>query len=300
MDTQHCLQALAAHGITEADSAMLLPLLLDGLRLSPDSDRAFAAFERWLAALETPRDYLPLLQSLDVLNRFCLVTGSSQYFADLLIRNPDDIHILVHPEGYGERETPAHRYREVSRLMEGCDTPEQQRDVLRQWKAREMLQIGVRDLLGLDDMPTAAREFSNLADACVQMALEIAYATLEEKGEGKKEKATDSGSFSFLLSPLSSPLTVFALGKHGGQELNYSSDIDLIFVHADGLPAYITLESGRRMESPAYLAKLAETLISVLSEDGGQGNVFRVDMRLRPEGRFRGVIAVADGVSRLL
>ena len=288
LKAQHCLNELVGRGITEADVATLLPLLLNALHAAPDPDRALAAFGRWLAAVETPRDYLPLLMQPNVLNRFCLVTGSSQYFADLLVRNPDDFRVLVHPERYGERETPARRYLEISRLTEGCDTPEQQRDVLRQWKAREMLQIGVRDLLGMDDMPTVAREFSNLADACVQMALDLAFASLEEKGESKKEKAQASGedTFSFLLSPFSFSFAVFALGKHGGQELNYSSDIDLIFVHADGLPAQVVLEDGRRMETPVYLAKLAQTLINILSEDNGYGNVFRVDMRLRPEGRF--------------
>ena len=283
---QRCLAELCGRGIAEADAAALLPLLMDALSNSPDPDRALAAFTRWFDAVETPRDYLLLLQLPDVLSRFCLVTGNSQYFAELLVRNPDNLQILVHPEHYGKRETPAHRYREISRLTEGCDTLEQQCDVLRQWKAREMLQIGVRDFLGLDDMPTVAREFSNLADACVQMALDIAYASLEEKGERKRKNADTQDTSSFLLSPFSSPLTVFALGKHGGQELNYSSDIDLIFVHADGLPAHIHLEDGRRMETPVYLAKLAETLINVLSEDKGNGNVFRVDMRLRPEGRF--------------
>ncbi len=326
LKAQHCLNELVGSGVTEADVAALLPLLLNALHAAPDPDRALAALDRWLAAAETPRDYLPLLMQPDVLNRFCLVTGSSQYFADLLVRNPDDFRVLVHPERYGERETPARRYLEISRLTEGCDTPEQQRDVLRTWKTREMLQIGVRDLLGLDDMPTVAREFSNLADACVQMALEIAYASIGVRGQGsgvreeeekkrrkEEEKTAGQGtgnreqgtegiqsaisnrqsaiSSSFILHPSSLPaplnlLTVFALGKHGGQELNYSSDIDLIFVHADGLPAQVVLEDGRRMETPVYLAKLAQTLINILSEDNGYGNVFRVDMRLRPEGRY--------------
>ena len=99
-------------------------------------------------------------------------------FCRPLARNPDDFALLVEPEKYEVRETPARRYLEITRLVEDCATPEQQRDTLRRWKAREMLQIGVRDLLGLDDMPTTAREFSNLADACVQMALDIALASV--------------------------------------------------------------------------------------------------------------------------
>ena len=272
---QLLLLGLPGNGVSTADIDAFLPLLLTALRESPDPDRALNAFVRWFAAIEEPRTFLPVLRELGVLNRFCFVTGCSQYFADLLARYPDDFAIPARPAQYDVRETPARRYHEISRLTEGCDTLDEQRDVLRRWKAREMLQIGVRDLLGLDDMPTTAREFSNLADACVQMALDIAYSSL-------------------AVAPL--PFAIFALGKLGGQELNYSSDIDLIFVHGDGLPSLIVpedrkygdrnWEDGKWLETAVYLARLAETIISVLADDSAYGHVFRVDMRLRPEGRF--------------
>ena len=157
------LQQLIDKDITGADIALLLPLLQSALQASHDPDRALKAFTRWFAALEEPQGLLPLLLQPGVLARFCFVTGCSQYFADLLVREPNDIVLLADPVQYDARETPARRYLEISRLTESCDTPEQQREVLRRWKAREMLQIGVCDLLGLEDMPTTAREFSNLA-----------------------------------------------------------------------------------------------------------------------------------------
>ena len=264
---QRLQQNLPRRGVSNDDVAAFLPLLIAALRDSPDPDRALSAFDRWFAAVNAPRAYLLIFQQPGVLARFCFVTGCSQYFADLLARSPDDFTLLAEPEKNEVRETPARRYLEITRLVEDCATLEAQRETLRRWKACEMLQIGVRDLLGLDDMPTVAREFSNLADACVQMALDIAL----------------------ILHPSSfpvTPLAVFALGKHGGQELNYSSDIDLIFVHADGLPSHLTTPEGKRVETPVYLARVAETIINTLTEESPYGHVFRVDMRLRPEGRF--------------
>src|SRR5207302_2992627 len=101
-----------------------------------------------------------------------------------------------------------------------------------------------------------------LADACVQKALDIAQAMLPTP---------------YTLHP--TPFSVIAMGKLGGQELNYSSDIDLMFVHGDHLPLEVVMADGRRMETTTYLTRLAETLVKVLAEDSANGHVFRVDMR---------------------
>ncbi|HLK59580.1 MAG TPA: DUF294 nucleotidyltransferase-like domain-containing protein, partial [Chthonomonadaceae bacterium] len=259
---------LAGQGVTDDDLAPLLPHLLEALRVSPDPDRALGSFSRWFAAVGSPTSHLQTLLRHPVsLELFCLVTGSSQYFADLLARQPETFEILSNPGVRGGTKSAARLYREASALVDACQRPELKRDALRRWKAREMLRIGVRDLAGLADMPATAREFSNLADACVQKAHDIALATL-------------------LLSTPHVPFAVIAMGKLGGQELNYSSDIDLMFVHGDGLPAEVALEGGRRIESAVYAGRLAEAIVKALAEESAQGHVFRVDMRLRPEGRF--------------
>lgn len=264
------LRELSGQGVTDDDLAPLLPLLLDALRGSPDPDRALHSFARWFRAVGSPYSHLQtLLRHPLALDLFCFVTGSSQYFADLLTRHPEYFEIIANPGVRGGTKTAATLYRELSAVTDACVRPELKKDVLRRWKAREMLRIGVRDLLGLSDMPATAREFSNLADACVQKALDVACSTL----------ALDTST-----PPL--PFAVIGMGKLGGQELNYSSDIDLIFMHGDDLPTEVTLADGRRLDRATYLGRLAETLLKVLSEDTANGHVFRVDMRLRPEGRF--------------
>jgi glutamate-ammonia-ligase adenylyltransferase len=109
-----------------------------------------------------------------------------------------------------------------------------------------MLRIGVRDLAGLADMPATALEFSNLADTCVQQALEIAVAGTPAlgvrhlafrigqlvSGTERKENALPNAKCQ-MPNAQPVPFSVIAMGKLGGQELNYSSDIDLIFVFAE-------------------------------------------------------------------
>ncbi|MEZ5991405.1 MAG: bifunctional [glutamate--ammonia ligase]-adenylyl-L-tyrosine phosphorylase/[glutamate--ammonia-ligase] adenylyltransferase [Planctomycetota bacterium] len=113
-----------------------------------------------------------------------------------------------------------------------------------------------------------AREVSELADAALEIALEQAYATLEAKRGLRR-----AHDFRFCI---------IAMGKHGGQELNYSSDIDLMFVFEGSGPG--------RIDSQSYAVKLAETLIPLVDSVTSDGHVFRVDTRLRPEGQ-RGRLA---------
>jgi glutamate-ammonia-ligase adenylyltransferase len=269
LEAAHQLVAgLAGAGVTDDDVAQLLPVLTEALRASPDPERAAAGFARWFEAVGNRRSHLQLLIEHPIaLDLFCLVAGCSQYFADLLARNPEYFEVIANPGARGGLRGAAAQSRAVSRLVDACLRPELKRDALRRWKAREMLRIGVRDLAGLADMPVTAREFSNLADACVRCALDVARSQLAIRADPP-------------------PFAVIGMGKLGGRELNYSSDIDLIFLHGDSLPATVEIADGRSVDGLTCATRLAEATIRALSEETASGHVFRVDMRLRPEGRF--------------
>ena len=276
---ERLLNGLAGQGVTDDDLAPLLPVLADTLASSPDPDRALHSFARWFAVVGSPRSYLQILLSHPfALAHFCLVIGSSQYFADLLVRQPECFEILANPGVRGGTKTASRLTRELSQILAVCQTVDLKKDVLRRWKAREMLRVGVRDLLHLAEVPATTREFSNLADACVSAAYQIALM-----------------QYPLEASVLPLPFGVIGMGKLGGQELNYSSDIDLIFIHGDELPSEVILASGRKMEPLVYLGRIAETLIKVLTDESANGHVFRVDMRLRPEGRFGALVRSLAG-----
>ena len=142
--------------------------------------------------------------------------------------------------------------------------------VLRRYRRREMVRIAWRDLVGRADLDETLRDLSALARTCVAHALQHLNTWLTaEHGTPLDHNGT----------PLS--LIVLGMGKLGADELNYSSDIDLIFAY----PQEGQTGSGRRPLSNAeFFVRLGRALINALNEPTAEGFVFRVDMRLRPFG----------------
>jgi len=261
---ERIIRSLAGQGVTDDDVDLMVPILLRSLASSPDPDRALNNFHRWFQAVTNRITHVHYLLSHPVaLEIFFNVCGTSQFFSDILIRNPEYFEILANPGVRGGTKSAGSLYRELSAFVDAVVRPEMKLEAMRRFKHREILRIGTRDILGLADMPATAHEFSSLADACVQKCLEIAHTQLAEQ---------------WCSGPL--PFAVIAMGKLGGQELNYSSDIDLLFVAGDEPP------SPDCRDWPAPCLRLAEHLVSGLSQNMTSGHLFRVDMRLRPEGRF--------------
>lgn len=257
---ERIIRSLAGQGVTDDDVELMIPLLLRSLAASPDPDRALNNFERWFQSVTNRITHVRyLLGHPAAVEIFFTVCGTSQFFSDILIRNPEYFEILANPGVRGGAKSAGTFYRELSAFVDAIVRPELKLEAMRRFKHREILRIGTRDILGLADMPATAHEFSGLADACIQKCLEIAQAA---SGPG----------------PM--PFAVIAMGKLGGQELNYSSDIDLLFVAGDEGP------SEAAADWPAACIRLAERLVSGLSQNMASGHLFRVDMRLRPEGRF--------------
>jgi len=273
------LRSLAGQGVTDDVVDELLPTLVAALRKSPDPDRALNNFSRWTEAVTSRYTHFQyLLRHPAALDIFFNICGVSQLFSDILVRNPEYFEILANP---GVRGTSVDRakpsgvvYRELSGFVDSVQRTELKLEAMRRFKQREILRIGTRDILGLADMPATAREFSNLADACVQKCCEIAIVELREKHHAEPP-----------------PFIVVGMGKLGGQELNYSSDIDLMFVCGDE-PA-VSSRAVEQSKIPDFLSvahTMAEFVINALSRNTQNGHLFRVDVRLRPEGRFGALV----------
>jgi len=141
---------------------------------------------------------------------------------------------------------------------------------LRLFRAREMVRIAWRDLAGWAGLDNTLADLSALADACIEYALKILY---EHQCRTYGTPFSKDGDQQFLV--------VLGLGKLGGEELNFSSDIDLIFAYdragtTKGKTPVITNED--------FFVRLCRNLIRTLGETSADGIVFRVDMRLRPDG----------------
>src|SRR5262249_5381348 len=146
-------------------------------------------------------------------------------------------------------------------------TEEGRFNALRRVKRRELCRIGLRDLLGDADLVTTTQELSELADACLAQALAMLTPALVER-YGQPRHVSANGR------RMSTGFAVIALGKHGGGELNYSSDIDLCFVYeAEG-----ESDGPEVVSSRTYFARVAEQLVRTLTAMTEEGAVYRVDL----------------------
>ena len=157
----------------------------------------------------------------------------------------------------------------VGSKLAACKDEVELSSQLRQIRRREMLRIAWRDLAGWAPLEETLTDLSDLADACIQGGLE--RLSLWQSADTPQPKTTHGKPASLI---------VLAMGKLGAHELNFSSDIDLIFAYPDALP-------GRKRNAlgpEEYFTRLGQSLIQVLSDVTHDGFVFRVDMRLRPYG----------------
>jgi [glutamine synthetase] adenylyltransferase / [glutamine synthetase]-adenylyl-L-tyrosine phosphorylase len=140
------------------------------------------------------------------------------------------------------------------------------------FRRKELLRIVLRDRLGWGNLQAVTEELSNLADAILDRALRVSMLELGEKygtplAGGRGEQ-------------IASAFTVLALGKLGGHELNYSSDIDLMFLYGENGDT----SGPQRITNREFFKKVANHLTNLLSTYTGAGVCYRVDLRLRPEG----------------
>ncbi|MFN7018708.1 MAG: hypothetical protein ACK4RG_05470 [Fimbriimonadales bacterium] len=245
------------------------PTLTLALQNAPDPDRLLLNFDRWLESLGATLTYYRLFaETPAALTPLLAVLAHSQYMADTLLQNPELSEILLDARLLMRPRARADLRRDLHRLLKPCTTFWMKLDRLRAFKQQELLRLTALDVLGEASLPDIARGLSDLADVCVSAALEACHQELSAAQGVSGEHG----------------LCVIGMGKWGGRELNYSSDIDPILICADQPP----LQGAR--EPLQYLTRLAETLVKALSEPMRRGIVFRVDLRLRPEGRFGPIV----------
>jgi glutamate-ammonia-ligase adenylyltransferase len=251
----------------------LVPRLLHHVGVSADPDMALNNLERLAAAVLDRRGFYTLLaghpEAIPVLTT---LVATSQFLADALIRSPQTVPWLLDPRVMQTRSAEA-MHAEVAAACRPFRTEEARLNALRRVKRRELCRIGLRDVLADADLVTTTQELSLLADACLAQALAIVEPDLHARYGRPVHEAADGRR-------VETGFAVIALGKHGGAELNYSSDIDLCFVYeAEG-----ETEGPEVVSSRTYFARLAERLVGALTAMTEEGAVYRVDLRLRPEG----------------
>jgi len=258
---------LLRHGFTDPSAAERLldsvelapisrdPVLLEALGATADPDLALHGLVRLLEAQPGPTARRELLDTViaakPLRDRLLGVLGSSAALADHLARHPNDWHALfmyeprdLHP-GVEDFERG---------LAEATDPV-----ALRVAYRRCLLAIAARDVCGTTGITETAAELADLATATLRAALALARAAAPEDAALCR-------------------LAVIAMGKCGGHELNYVSDVDVIFV-GEGV------EGADEDKAVRSAAKLASHMMRICSETTVEGSIWPVDANLRPEGR---------------
>jgi glutamate-ammonia-ligase adenylyltransferase len=254
---------------------------------SADPDRALINFERLVAALPNPNIFYHYLhESPDRLELLVRIFAHSQALADTLTRNAEHFHFLIAPQTLEQPREKSWLAAELKRLLLSMRVPAQKYDVVRRFRRRETLRIGARDLIGRAKVEETTLELSNLADVCLQEVLEIAQEKFNaefktRKVDSPRSPAGKADGQPHGETPAKDPtrrFVIIGMGKLGGQELNYSSDVDVIFVY--GEEGQIT----PALTNHQFFTKLAEEIIRAVGASSAEGNIFRIDLRLRPEG----------------
>jgi [glutamine synthetase] adenylyltransferase / [glutamine synthetase]-adenylyl-L-tyrosine phosphorylase len=265
------LQSLAAHLGPALDD--LVPHLRHSLSESPDPDLALNALERFFATTAA-RDLLPRLLADDGRQLHILIQlfGTSQFLGDVLAADPDFLETATAPL----RVTPT-REELIDHLRSEAESANDDIGVLRtfrRYRRRQLLRIGLNDIIRDRPLEEVTSDLSRVADAAIAVAWDLAWKSATQRfGQPRTGRGIATAS-------------VLAFGKLGGEELNYSSDIDLMLVYDDE-----GRTSGRRpVGNDEFFARAGSELIRLLSAHTDRGQAYRVDFRLRPEGQ-RGPLA---------
>ncbi len=262
-DAAHTRAALRelTHGFTRSSRVMqqLLPVILDWLSESADPDLGLLQLRK---LVEGPTQAAAIGATFrdkpGAAERVCRVLGASRLVGDALLRQPETVELLGDDEWLVRERSPGELREAALETLRWREDAEERRAGLRRFKRRELLRIGARDVLGLAPLEVTARELSDLADSSIEAALEMLGTSV--------------------------PFAVIGMGRLGGRELSYASDVDVLFVYAG--------ETASDFESAEHTAT---TLLREIGATTAEGQTFEIDARLRPEGNQGPLARSLDG-----
>jgi glutamate-ammonia-ligase adenylyltransferase len=297
---EHRLRGLGFHAVDEAAANLALlrdgapaspatprrrqllrevaPALLGEVVRAPDPDLALRNMATFLAAIGARSSFLALLAenpaTMGVLVR---LFGSSEFLSQVLIRHPEMLDSLVRADLVRVEMPKAEMAAELASLLATAESYEDRLDVLRRFRNEQLLRIGVNDLQGLLTFPAVSSQLSDLADDCLEAAWRIA----ESETAARYGMSVSPGRFAIV-----------GMGKLGGRELTYNSDLDLIFVYESTPDVHATVTAHE------YFTRLAQRLLTTLQVPTREGIAYKIDTRLRPSGNKGPLVTSREAFER--
>lgn len=275
--------------VSEAINKPIFPLIMD----SSDPERVLNNLKTLLSILEKDELVALLSKREDGLRLLITLFGGSRFLSSYLLTSPKEFLLwLFKPEILDAERLKEGFIKEIETLFtdHGSQlTVEEGMGILRRFKKREILRIGIKDLSGKADLLETMEDLTHLAEVIIEKAYLISDRELRKRfGTPMYFEDNELKECHF---------TVLGMGKLGGEELNFSSDIDLIYLYSSdkgettGVPGtYGAIQN--RISNHEYFTKLSELITKVLGATTEDGFAYRVDLRLRPQGS-RGDIATS-------
>lgn len=259
---RHAVESMTA-GLSRRSRVMqqALPLMLDWLSRSPDPDLGIDQLRRLMANTSDHSTLVRLLQSNPVAGeRLCLLLGTGTVLGELIDRIPEYAPRLADDELIRDIRNVEGATARLRGLLQSRTETEDRIGTIRRFVRRRKLRIATRDVLGEAEPVATLRSLSDTADAAMNGAL-------------------------FATGHQNAGFAVVALGKWGGRELSYGSDLDLMYVYDDSEDRDLALE-------------LTSRLSRILSEPSRHGPAYQLDPKLRPEGRGGPMARSMSGFTR--
>ena len=259
--------------------ASIAPELLRAIAATPDPDSTLVNLGRVSDSLGGKGLLWELFSfnkpSLQLYVELC---AYSPYLCGLLTSNPGMVDGLM--DSLVLDKLPSRRtLRETLAAL--CRAAEDLEPILHSFKNDQQLRVGVRDMLGKEDISATTNTLSHIAETCLEQVAERHYRQLVEKlGE-----PTISVKSKNRKRPKTCEMAIVAMGKFGGHELNYHSDLDLIFLYECDGNTVATTDGGRTTTNQDFYSQLAQRIIKTISRQGPYGKLYEIDARLRPGGK---------------
>ncbi|HEX9788891.1 MAG TPA: bifunctional [glutamate--ammonia ligase]-adenylyl-L-tyrosine phosphorylase/[glutamate--ammonia-ligase] adenylyltransferase, partial [Candidatus Binatia bacterium] len=254
---------------------LLGPALMNEITASTAPDKALLNLAEFSHRIGGRTGFLTLLaENPPTMRLLITLFAQSQFLTDLFLHRPELIDTLIRVDLTRFEKTKAEILGELRAAIAEHDDIEGKLNTLRRHKTEEFIRIGLHDLGGALDLMRVLTQLSDLADACLQAALDM---TLEELGS--KYGSLPHGQFAIIGG-----------GKLGGRELDYNSDLDLIFVYDAGAEAH----SNGGLPAHEYYVRAGQKLLTFLSAPTEEGIAYKVDMQLRPSGKAGPLVSSLD------
>lgn len=272
---------LLREGTDEAGAIRRAGHLIRALSFTAEPSMALRHLERYVrAAPDGPsRELDSLILNSEQLHFLASLFAFSQFLSEVLITEPGALPTIMR-KGRLNREKPLSQYEaEIATALHPVADFEARRSTLTRYKKRELLRIGIRDMRDMADVLELCRELSALAQAIVRAAYTDCRARIEARhGTPVSESTGQATAF-----------CIYAMGKFGAGELNFSSDVDLVFIYdEEGETTGVAEMPGglpiRRITNHDFFGRICRDLSTYLTNLNPEGFLYRVDLRLRPEG----------------